>query len=365
MFSVRIESISIQNFRSIEFTKILFDSHITIICGENNAGKTTLLEAIYLSSNLKSFKAVSNVELIRSSSNSFKISLNFFNKTSNNSIFIEKSLKSSKILYNNKKITRTDASTVFPCYSLVFGFNNVLLNDSSYRRDFIDTGMFHVEPESRKSFNVFEKSLKQRNFLLKSKNYESIGLWEKQLVNANNTLSEYRESYFKNLRKHFYTIIENIKDKIPEIYNDISSLELEYMNGWGDDNFESVFNKNQAKDRRLGYTSTGTHRSDFIVSSLGKPVRESGSMSTLVLACLILNLAKINVFHVKNGFKPVLLIDDLFFGIDNKNLGTVVKLLVLSKGNIVLTAPNIYKNILEKICEENQELKLIAVGEHD
>ena len=80
-------------------------------------------------------------------------------------------------------------------------------------------------------------------------------------------------------------------------------------------------------------------------------------MSTLVLSCLIINLAKINVFHVKHGFKPVLLIDDLFFGIDNKNLSTVVKLLVHSEGNIVLTAPNIYKKILEKICEENQELK--------
>jgi len=30
----------------------------------------------------------------------------------------------------------------------------------------------------------------------------------------------------------------------------------------------------------------------------------------------------------------------------------------------VLTAPNIYKNILEKICEDNQELKLIGVGEN-
>ena len=80
-------------------------------------------------------------------------------------------------------------------------------------------------------------------------------------------------------------------------------------------------------------------------------------MSTLVLACLIINLAKINVFHVKHGYKPVLLIDDLFFGIDNKNLSTVVKLLVHSKGNIVLTAPNIYKNILEKICEENQDIE--------
>ena len=88
-------------------------------------------------------------------------------------------------------------------------------------------------------------------------------------------------------------------------------------------------------------------------------------MSTLVLACLIINLARINVFHVKHGFKPTLLIDDLFFGIDNKNLSTVVKLLVHSRGNIVLTAPNIYKKILEKICEENKELKLITAGEND
>ena len=59
---MRIDSISIQNFRSIDLSNISFDSDITIICGENNAGKTTLLEAIYLTSNLKSFKSVSNSE---------------------------------------------------------------------------------------------------------------------------------------------------------------------------------------------------------------------------------------------------------------------------------------------------------------
>ena len=85
-------------------------------------------------------------------------------------------------------------------------------------------------------------------------------------------------------------------------------------------------------------------------------------MSTLVLACLVINLAKINAFHVKHGFKPVLLIDDLFFGIDNKNLSTVVKLLVHSRGNIVLTAPNIYRGILEKISEENSDIEVKELG---
>ena len=361
---MRINSISIQNFRSIALSNLSFDSDITIICGENNAGKTTLLEAIYLTSNLKSFKSVSNSELINSSSKSFKISINFLNKSLKSNIFIEKSLKSSKILHNNKKISKSNISMMFPCYSLVFGFNNLLLNDSSYRRDFIDSGMFHVEPGSRNSLVTFEKCLKQRNYLLKSKNYDSIHLWDNQLIESNITLSNYRQKYFDRLNNEFSSIIKNIKVEIPEIYDDISSLKLNYIKGWLGNDYQSVFNQNQSKDRNLGYTSNGTHRSDFIVTSLDKPVRESGSMSTLVLACLIINLAKINVFHVKHGFKPVLLIDDLFFGIDDKNLSTVVKLLVHSRGTIVLTAPNIYKKILEKICDQNQELKLIAIGEN-
>ena len=58
-----------------------------------------------------------------------------------------------------------------------------------------------------------------------------------------------------------------------------------------------------------------------------------------------------------------LLIDDLFFGIDNKNLSTVVKLLVHSRGNIVLTAPNIYKEILENISEENSDIEVKELGD--
>jgi recombinational DNA repair ATPase RecF len=66
---------------------------------------------------------------------------------------------------------------------------------------------------------------------------------------------------------------------------------------------------------------------------------------------------------VKHGYKPVLLIDDLFFGIDNKNLNTVIKLLIYTKGNVVVSAPNIYKDILEKISIDNSEIELINAGE--
>jgi len=361
---VRIESLSIQNFRSIPLFNISFSTGITVICGENNAGKTTLLEAIYLSSNLKSFKNVPNSELINKSSDHFKISVNFSNKSINSNIFIQKSLKSAKMLYNNKKVTKQIISSIFPCYSLVFGFNNILLNDAAYRRDFLDSGMFHVEQESRKYYLDYEKTLKQRNFLLKSKKYDQ-GIWDSQLIDYNNILSSFRSSYFERLNSEFSKIIDDLKTTIPEIYQDISSLKLQYSTGWDGKSYSEYLHQNQNKDKAIGHTSGGTHRSDFTVTSLNKPVKESGSMSTLVLACLIINLAKMNVFHVKHGFKPILLIDDLFFGIDNKNLATVVKLLVHSKGNIVLTAPNIYRDILENISSNHKEFEVVVVGENN
>ena len=357
-----LESLSVQNFRSISLFNISFNNHITVICGENNAGKTTLLEAIYLSSNLRSFKPAPNSELINKECNHFKISVNFSKDSIKNNIFLEKSLKSSKIQLNTKKISKQNLSLAFPCYSLVFGFNNILLNDSSYRRDFLDSGMFHVEQDSRRTFLNYEKTLKQRNFLLKSNN-KNHDHWDSQLIEYNDKLSNYRSSYFDTLNDEFTKIIKDIKITIPDIYNDISSLELKYSKGWEGTDYREFLEKNIHKDKNIGYTTSGTHRCDFMITSVGKPVKESGSMSTLVLACLIINLAKINVFHVKHGFKPILLIDDLFFGIDNKNLSTVVKLLVLSKGNIVLTAPNIYKEILENISKNNKELEVVVIGD--
>ena len=136
-----------------------------------------------------------------------------------------------------------------------------------------------------------------------------------------------------------------------------------YYKGWNDDNYAEELNNSFEKDTRVGYTTAGTHRSDILIKSNNKPVKESGSMSTLVLSCLLIFLAKSSVFHVKHGYKPVLLIDDLFFGIDNKNLKTVIKLLIYSKSNIVVSAPNIYKEILEEISSKNDEIELINAGE--
>ena len=358
-----VTSLTIQDFRCLTLKTINLKTPITVLIGDNNAGKTTILEAIYFCSNLRSFKSISNHNLINNKANHFKISLNFLHNNLNNNIFVEKSLKSSKCSLNNKKTSKNNLLYTFPCYSLVFGFNNILLNDSSYRRDFLDSGMFHVEPSSLPLTNNLNKLIKQRNYLLKTKKLNELSLWDDQLVNINNIVHKHRYEYFCSLRSELYKIIDNLKSSDINIYQEISSLNIEYTRGWDSDSYKEELHNNLNKDIAIGYTSKGTHRSDFKILSNNRLVKESGSMSTLVLSCLVVYLAKINVFHVKHGYKPTLLIDDLFFGIDDKNLNTVIKLLVNSKGNIIVTSPSIYEEMLSKVVQENNQIAVLNIGD--
>ena len=363
MCDVLVTSITIQDFRCLPIKSIDLKTPITILTGSNNAGKTTILEAVYFCSNLKSFKPIPNHNLIKKQSTFFKISLNYVHNHLNYNIFIEKSLKSSKCTLNNKKISKNNLNNKFPCYCLVFGFNNILLNDSSYRREFLDSGMFHVKPTSQTPTNSLNKIIKQRNYLLKTKKINELPFWNQQLVDITNIVHKHRFEYFELLKAEIYKIIKNLKESDQEIYQEISTLDIEYIQGWKTDNYYEELQNSLDKDIAVGYTTRGTHRCDFKIQSRDQSVKESGSMSTLVLSCLVVYLAKINVFHVKHGYKPTLLIDDLFFGIDDKNLNTVIKLLVNSNGNIIVTSPSIYEKILRGVVKKNKEITVMNIGE--
>ena len=148
--------------------------------------------------------------------------------------------------------------------------------------------MFHVEPKSHTSFASYNQTLKQRNYLLKTKNYKDIDFWDSELVKNNADLFRYRSSYYSKLSEEFKKIIIELKDTLPDIYGEIESLDMSYYKGWDNEDYALELQNTFEKDKSVGYSTVGTHRSDILISSNNKLVRESGSMSTLVLSCFCL-----------------------------------------------------------------------------
>ena len=72
-----IKNIKIQNFRNYEKQEINLNKNINIFYGENAQGKTNIIEAIFLGSMGKSFRAKKDSEMIRLGENQATIELEY------------------------------------------------------------------------------------------------------------------------------------------------------------------------------------------------------------------------------------------------------------------------------------------------
>jgi len=308
--------------------------------GANNAGKTTILEAIYLASTSKSFKSSDLDSLTNYDANGYKISVKFSQNSINDVIIFEKSLNKPKKLYCNDKLTTVMQSMRhLPIQILNFGNQNIFNQKSESRRSFIDWGVFHVEPTYNNLLKSFATILQSRNKVLKKRDLNELAVWTDRFVEISTKINLMRESYFDQLNPQFTDLLQNTTGLEEYLYEDISSANLIYSKGWTRDLTEEL-KQSQEKDLALGYTTRGPHRADFDTVSESGQIKEIGSMSTQVILNFCMCLAQARVFHVEHRHMPVMLIDDLFFGIDNKNLEVVIKLLNDSGQQCFLTAPD-------------------------
>ncbi len=124
-------------------------------------------------------------------------------------------------------------------------------------------------------------------------------------------------------------------------------------------------NKDLKKDKAVGFTTLGAHKADITIKANSLQLKKTASMSTQVIISLFLMLSQAEVFHVKHGYRPILLIDDLFFGIDDTNLMLVVELLIQAKVQCFLTAPDSHTEKLKAVCKKTGEIALYALENQD
>jgi DNA replication and repair protein RecF len=355
-----IEQYSASKLRGINLATLFPSKYVNIIVGNNNAGKTSLIEGIYYCSALKSFKAVPTETLIQNNENSFKLLLKAVKCGDNLDIYTEKSLSSLKIVkVNDKRVTARALLLTLPCIALSFGVENIIIQSSEQRRGFLDWGSFHVEPKHLTNFKNYTKSLKQRNSLLKKSDMTNIDYWTKEVSKHGLLVHEQRNEYFINLNKEFISYTNKLTDFDKSVYDDIKNTKINYYKGWDKSlGLDTALADNLNKDRAIKHTSVGPHRGDLLFSVNGTDLKNISSMSTQIIISLLLVLSQAEVFHVKHGFRPIILIDDLFFGIDDKNLRLVINLLVGSKAQCFITAPDLYKEKIRSLGRTANEVKM-------
>lgn len=338
---MQLKQLKINNFRNIEHIELNPVQGVNLIWGDNASGKTSLLEAIYYLSHIRSFRSQYVTDLILRQTPYLQLVANI--QSSNSDIIpigIRRSRNKSQIRVNKEPIKRvSDIAAQFPVIAIHPDSYKLITGSPSYRRQYLDWGVFHVEHGFFNAWQRFKKALQQRNAALKSKQkYEVCQLWNKEINASGHYIDQLRNQYFNNLMPY----LEKLTSQF--FINDV--VEIEYKRGWAKDKtLIELLEENIQRERLKGFTSFGPHRAEITIKVNGQSAQtciSRGQQKTLVA---VMRLAQAMQFTESTNQSCVLLYDDLAAELDLSHRQLI--LTVLSSMNIQLFLTAIEKQQID------------------
>ena len=312
-----IKKIKINNFRNYKNQEINLEKNINIFYGENAQGKTNIIEAIFLSSMGKSFRAKKDKEMISLGEENSIIEIEYEKIDRDGKIKIE--LGNKKIVYVNGIKIKKLSELLGNINVVIFTPDdiNILKGGPQNRRRFLDIMISQLRPNYMYNLNLYLKTLEQRNNYLRqiskeNKNENMLDIWDEELAKYAINIYNYRKQF-----------VEKIKEKIKKIHEEITNnkeeIKIEYLSECiSKEKYLELLKQRRKLDIIKGYTTKGIHRDDFTIYINDKELSTYGSQGQHRTAILSLKLAELNIVKEEIGESPILLLDDFMSELDEK-----------------------------------------------
>lgn len=329
---MRIKKIQVENFRNLENIKIEFSDGINIIYGNNAQGKTNIIEAIYVFSFGKSFRATKEIELLKFDKDYFLSKIDIIKKDRDTEMsFGFDKITNKKMIKINGVIQKKVSDIIGKLNIVVFKPEDIkIVTDSpTIRRKYIDFVISSISKSYLDNITKYKKVLEERNNLLKeikirfkgsNKLLETdqnlLDVYDKLLSKLNIDIYNERNKIINKLNTYIY----DIHLKLTENYTKSENLHIKYVSNVAED-IEKMYNNlsnSRLNDISKGYTSLGIHRDDYIISINSLDVSIYGSQGQKKSSIISLKLSELKVIEEVIGEKPVLLLDDYMSELDEK-----------------------------------------------
>ena len=326
-----IERIILNNFRL--FRQLHFEPKkgINLITGNNGSGKTTILEAIYFIVRNRSFRTSNTSSLIRHNSPELTISARIkSSKDLVQNIEINKSRSLHHLTVNGAHQRKvSDIAMMNPLGIITTQINQLIDDGPKARRRYIDWSMFHVEQDYLKLVNIYQNLLVQRNSSLRQ-HLKTVDVWNNQIEKIGNLITDIRVKHMQLIKSIFLQLADHF---LPDY-----DISFDFYQGWKKNlTLTQALIKIKETDLKRGYTTIGPHRSDIHLSINGKKIQDVLSNGEKkILGCLMILANLRNIQCIENEF-PILLCDDVFTELDNKNIEILANILIETGYQIFIT----------------------------
>lgn len=326
-----VSHLSLTDFRSYSQLELSLKTGQNIFVGENGEGKTNIIEALMYLALLSSHRISSDQPLVRLGSERAYIRAKI--ESSDRTTLVELEINAAKA--NRAKVNqnpvRSQRELLGIVKSICFSPEDLDLvrGDPSERRSFLDQLLIQRSPRLAGVITDYERALKQRNSLLKSRAPQSsLEPWNEHLANFGGEVIAGRLSLITDLEPEFQNAYKNLSEKKTAKLGYKSSITNPTSNKEENKNkILETINEINYQERERGVSLVGPHRDDLLLYLGDHPVKGYASHGESWSIALALRLASYQLF-INDGDKPILILDDVFSELDE---GRREKLLAISE----------------------------------
>ncbi len=359
---MRLKKLSLLHFKNIARQELEFCRGVNCLVGDNGAGKTNVMDAIYYLSMCKSSLPMTDTQSIRHGEEGFLVEGQYVSdEEKNERIVCSFTRKGGKVLKRNGKEYERLADHVGLVPAVIVSpADNALISDAAEeRRRYLNACISQLDRPYLANVMRYNAVLAERNRLLKMQPDETmLAIYDDQLTDYGTKIHAARQAFAERLQPvvaEYYRILSGDREEV----------ELHYKSELGERPFDEILRAARQKDLVNEYTTSGIHRDDLTLRIGGYPLRKYGSQGQQKSFLIALKLAQYAVVAEACGEKPILLLDDLFDKLDAGRVEQLIRLVSDEAfGQIFITDcnPTRLKSILDEAGAE-YALFTVANGE--
>lgn len=329
---MRLTRLKTENFRNLAAVDFSPAPGVNVIYGENAQGKTNLIEAIYLLTGQKSFRAARENDYLRFGSGVARIEAEFT---------CQNREKTAALAYGSKKLAWLSGVECAPSeltgefLAVVFSPGELALiqEGPAERRAFLDGAISQVMPRYMTTLAAMSRILLQRNTLItdmqKSGNYAMmeplLETWDRSLAKVAFSICHARARFLRRLASPAAEIYESICKRADQPFSLSYQPSIPAPKGadWadvspteGEAHIRAVLAAARSEDYKNYCTTLGPHRDNMEVAIAGISARNFGSQGQQRSCALALKLAQCRVMEETLGEAPIILLDDVLSELD-------------------------------------------------
>jgi DNA replication and repair protein RecF len=337
-----ISRLSIQNFRNLSPITLQLSPHMNAFYGANGSGKSSILEAIYYLGRGKSFRTHIADRLVQDNTQEFVLFAELTDTADSSGtpakIGLSRHLRKPLQIKINAEPAKSIAelASYLPLQFINHDSYQLITEGPKVRRQYLDWGLFHVEPKFFSLWKQAEKILKQRNSLLKTTCSQALlQPWSEQYAAVSQQLAELRQAYFAELLPYCEQTMQQLLN--------FSDIRINYYRGWHHQkDLLQLLTHNIGKEAQLGYTLYGAHRADIKIEYQQRPAQDFLSRGQQKLLVTALALAQGQLFQQKTQQRCLYLIDDLPAELDSEKQQLLADYLATIKAQVFVTGVSLH-----------------------